>query len=161
MLGGSCVMALDLPSILQKGLTGASSEGTTKFNEQNHTNQVSCVAWSCDASMLASSSFDGTVLLFAWSTNGPQWRMKLSDNQSSVLSVAFHPQGQHLVGIDKDSVVIWNVKDGKVAWTWNLPFSQLTAHVDASGGLAATFHPAGRFLFVLMNDKMPILDVTE
>ncbi|KAF7971793.1 hypothetical protein HWV62_19927 [Athelia sp. TMB] len=98
------------------GAVGASLEG--------HRDQINCVVYSPDGTLIASCSMDNTIRL--WNVETRQAVGVLEGHINAVVSVAFSPDGAHLVSGSEDKTIrVWNVKAGKPAG------APLEGHADA------------------------------
>jgi WD40 repeat protein/tRNA A-37 threonylcarbamoyl transferase component Bud32 len=86
--------------------------GRLQFQAQGHRQDVRCLAFSPDGSMLASGSKDMTIVL--WNVVTGQRRESLLGHHGSVQVVAFSPDGRTLAsgGVGGD-VHLWNVVTGQ------------------------------------------------
>jgi WD40 repeat protein/serine/threonine protein kinase len=84
---------------------------------RGHTDTVTCVAFSPDGGLLASSSKDKTVRL--WNTASPGSCRVLSEYPGEIYSVAFSEDGRQLVAAGHRGVTLWDTQ----SWTAqrNLP----------------------------------------
>ena len=74
---------------------------------------LSQVAFSPDSSLVAASSGDGKLYLWATSDGSPERVIEAHDK--SVNSLAFSPKGEYLVsGSDDQTVAIWRLEDGSL-----------------------------------------------
>ncbi len=108
-----------------------------------HRNQVTCVAFSPDQEILASSSQDLTIEIWRLK-NGKRW-YTLTGHENWVTSIAFSPKEEILASGSRDQTVeIWDLKKGKRWYT-------LIGHQDAVEQVA--FSPQGDILASASRDK--------
>lgn len=80
-------------------------------SDLRHTKLVKAIAFSPDGKMLASGSYDQTIILWDISENGQlQPRHRLQGHSSFVNSVAFSPDGKALVSAGDDKkILVWDL----------------------------------------------------
>lgn len=77
-----------------------------------HTARVQDVAISPDASLIASASTDGTVIL--WDAATGEIILRLSGHSGDVDSIVFSPDGRYMVSTAGDfSAILWDVETGQ------------------------------------------------
>lgn len=77
-----------------------------------HTDWVNTVAVSPDGNLLASGSYDNTVIL--WDISNPAYPVKLktlTEHTSSVESIGFTSDGKTLASKSYDSLILWDMSD--------------------------------------------------
>lgn len=121
------------------------------YNLLGHTNDVSSLAFSADAAILASGSYDNTVKL--WNVNDRTLVTTLREHSDFVTSVAFSPDGQMLASGSRDKTIrLWNIANFELITT-------LEGHSDWVLSLA--FSPDGKTLASGCEDKtIRLWDVT-
>ncbi|KAF7967335.1 hypothetical protein HWV62_34697 [Athelia sp. TMB] len=81
---------------------------------EGHHQQVNCVVYSPDGTLIASCSRDNTIRL--WDAETRQTVRVLEEHTGDVGSIAFSPDGAYLVsGSDDKTIRVWDVKAGKPA----------------------------------------------
>ncbi len=89
---------------------------------------VLSVDWSPDGDRLASSSKDGTIII--WDIESSNILMTLTGHAQDVTSVVWNPDGHHLASSsDDNSIIIWDIEHTEAAIT-------LLGHSDWVGSLA-------------------------
>ena len=76
---------------------------------RGHASWVRCVAWSPDGRILASGSDDDTIRLWDPDTHGT---LRVLRGSVTVLSLAFHPNGQTLASYGYGSINLWDPNTG-------------------------------------------------
>ena len=115
--------------------TSLPSQASHRLILEGHAENVDAVAFSPDSTILASGSWDTTVIL--WDVESGQVLRTLEGHTDHVESVAFSPGGQMLASGSQDSMVIlWDVESGQ--------------HVRQFGGMgmvhSLAFSPDGQTL---------------
>jgi WD40 repeat protein/serine/threonine protein kinase len=115
---------------------------TTEFN--GHTDYVTSVAFSADASRLISGSADGTARI--WDTNTQETTQVLSLGTSAWVAVAFSPDNRMVAtGTANGRIIVWNSDTGEPIGN---PF---IGHTD--GVLTLIFDPTGKTLISGSHDS--------
>ena len=100
-----------------------------------HTEVVTSMAFSPDGQMLASGSWDSTIILWDVSTGD---LLRTLTGHTSVVSVSFSPDGQTLAsGSSDNTLLLWDVGTGETLRT-------LTGHTDRVNSVS--FSPEGQTL---------------
>ncbi|GAM28763.1 hypothetical protein SAMD00019534_119390 [Acytostelium subglobosum LB1] len=92
---------------------------------RGHTADISEVAWSFDGKMLATCSFDKSIII--WDCTSTSFKMikQLSEHKGIVKGLAWDPIGRYLATQSDDkSVIIWRCSDWQVETTITEPFQQ-------------------------------------
>jgi predicted amidohydrolase len=114
-----------------------------------HTNSVRSVAFSPDSKILASGSWDKTLILWDVASRQPLGQ-PLTGHTNTVRSVAFSPDGRTLAsGSDDNTLILWDVASRQ-------PLGQpLTGHTKSVVSVA--FSPDGKILASGSDDNTLIL----
>lgn len=99
--------------------------GQTLHVFEGHTGIVTPVAMSKNGQWIVSGASDGVALLWNVEKKSLEHRLSLQNENaaaissraisSRILSVAFHPKGEHvIIGDDRGTVTFWDVKNGKM-----------------------------------------------
>lgn len=81
-----------------------------------HNNFITRLAFSRDGRILASGSFDGSIIL--WDVNAGRELTRIAAHNGSVSALAFSPNGDFLVsGSDDGSARVWRAKTGELLAT--------------------------------------------
>ncbi|MDX2141691.1 MAG: TIR domain-containing protein [Chloroflexota bacterium] len=100
---------------------------------RGHTNWVTDVSYSPDGRLIASSSIDGTIIL--WDADTGERVRTLTGHTGGVNAIAFSPDGLRLASVGDDRTVrVWEVADGTLLYV-------LEGHVDRVVSVA--FAPDG------------------
>ena len=95
-----------------------------------HTSRVTGVAWSPDGNRIATTSNDGTCII--WNPHTGKPIITLTDHTNSATGVAWHPTEDLIATTSKDDCIIWNPHTGQKRTT-------LTGHTNKVTGVA--WHP--------------------
>jgi WD40 repeat protein len=112
-----------------------------------HAEDVMCVRFSPDGTLLASASYDKTVRL--WNvTNGKALHI-FKGHTNRVFSVAFSPDGQRLASAGDSTVHVWNVAGKRAERSISLGGQILTATSAIPENLSSVaFNGDGQLLAV-------------
>jgi len=84
---------------------------------EGHRRVVRSVAFSSDSRLLASDSYDNTIII--WDVASGKYLRKLTGHADDVNSVQFSPGSQHLAsGSDDETIRVWDVATGECLQTW-------------------------------------------
>ncbi|MBU6333615.1 MAG: SUMF1/EgtB/PvdO family nonheme iron enzyme [Chloroflexi bacterium] len=108
------------------------SDGVELTPLQGHTGNVNCVTFSPGGDLLASTSEDGTVVLWEW----PTQRVRLVIPAGGMLvcgCMAWSADGSTLASVVDDALVVWRTSDGAVQQRMPLasPVTELIWSPDA------------------------------
>jgi len=95
-----------------------------------HTSRVTGVAWSPSGDLIATTSNDGTCII--WNPHTGKPIITLTDHTNSATGVAWHPTEDLIATTSKDDCIIWNPHTGQKRTT-------LTGHTNKVTGVA--WHP--------------------
>ena len=95
-----------------------------------HTSAVTGVAWQPDGDLIATTSNDGTCII--WNPHTGKPIITLTDHTNSATGVAWHPTEDLIATTSKDDCIIWNPHTGQKRTT-------LTGHTNKVTGVA--WHP--------------------
>ncbi|HLJ33512.1 MAG TPA: WD40 repeat domain-containing protein, partial [Ktedonobacteraceae bacterium] len=129
--------------------------GKMTQNYTNHTGSVIQVAWSPDSTLVASSSFDGTVQI--WNVASGKTQLTYKALNAPVWSVAWSPDGKEIAsgtgaaGADSpvtsgNSVKVWNATTGQTMLTYS-------GNPATSEAYALAWSPDGKWLASGGDDK--------
>ncbi len=94
-------------------LNVAFAPGTRFIFDAGHTGPITDLAYSPDGQYIASSSLDGTIIL--WDAQTGQLIRRFDGHDAGVNSVAFNNDGTLLVSASDDkSLIVWNLDGGQV-----------------------------------------------
>lgn len=106
-----------------------------------HQDTVSTIAYSPNGKIVASGSYDRTVIL--WDVSRPSHAVQLSvlaGHTDHINSIAFSPDGSTLAsGSDDHRIILWDVSNPKKP-------QKLSAFYEETPVLAIDFHPSGHIL---------------
>ena len=98
-----------------------------------HTSRVTGAAWHPDGDRIATTSYDGTCII--WNPHTGKKITTLTGHTHTVTGAAWHPDGDRIATTSYDGTcIIWNPHTGKKITT-------LTGHTDTVTGVA--WHPDG------------------
>lgn len=85
---------------------------------KGHTNKVTSATISPDGNYIASSSWDGTVII--WNVTNGHLLKRLDAKKHKVFDVSFSPDGIHIACAYYDgTIIIWNFLDGSIEREFN------------------------------------------
>jgi WD40 repeat protein len=115
-----------------------------------HKGRVQSVAFSPDGRLLASASFDGTIILWDVATYQPLPPLRLGGRPTKVYSVAFNPVDSQMLasGNEDGTIILWDVATQQ-------PRARLLGYSGEVRSLA--FRPDGQMLASSSQDKTIIL----
>ncbi len=103
---------------------------------RGHADSLNAVALSADASLLATGSYDRTIII--WETASGKRRVEMTGHNGPVTDVAFDPRNRFLASASGDRTVkLWNLKTGQRLDTFNEP---------TKGQNTVAVSPDGRFV---------------
>ena len=107
-----------------------------------HTGAVTGLAWHPDGDLIATTSHDGTCII--WNPHTGEVVTTLTDHTNTVTGVAWHPTGDLIATTSTDrTCIIWNPRTGEVVTT-------LTDHTSWVTGVA--WHPTGDLIATTSTD---------
>ena len=92
---------------------------------EGHTNEVNSVSFSPDGTLLASGSWDGTVL---WDVATREQVTTLDGHMDKAHSVSFSPDGTTLASGSSGTVILWDARTGE--WIATLEGHRTVFHVE-------------------------------
>lgn len=111
------------------------------YVQRDHEGPITCVAYSPDGSLIASSSEDKKIKL--WATATKRELRTLAGHDGAVTSVAFDSSGKLLASSGADGrLKVWEVATGRSIWTYG----------QSTTLLATAFTPDGRYLAAYSDD---------
>ena len=112
-----------------------------------HIHIVTGVAWHPDGDLIATTSHDGTCII--WNPHTAEKLTTLTDHTRAVTGAAWHPDGDLIATTSDDrTCIIWNPHTGK-------PITTLTGHTRAVTG--AAWHPDGDLIATTSDDRTCII----
>ena len=112
-----------------------------------HTGAVTGLAWHPDGDLIATTSHDGTCII--WNPHTGEVVTTLTDHTNTVTGVAWHPTGDLIATTSTDrTCIIWNPRTGEVVTT-------LTGHTHEMTGTA--WHPFDDLIATTSNDRTCII----
>jgi len=103
---------------------------------RGHSDSLNSVALSADGTLLATASYDRTIVV--WETSSGKRRVQMTGHNGPVFDVAFDPRSRFLASASGDRTVkLWNLKTGKRLDTFNEP---------TKGQNTVAVSPDGRFV---------------
>ena len=103
---------------------------------RGHSDSLNSVALSADGTLLATASYDRTIVV--WETATGKRRVEMTGHNGPVFDVAFDPKNRFLASASGDRTVkLWNLKTGKRLDTFNEP---------TKGQNTVAVSPDGRFV---------------
>jgi len=103
---------------------------------RGHADSLNAVALSADAALLATGSYDRTIVI--WETASGKRRVEMTGHNGPVTDVAFDPRNRFLASASGDRTVkLWNLKTGERLDTFNQP---------TKGQNTVAVSPDGRFV---------------
>ena len=101
---------------------------------KGHKHDVTSVAFSSHDKFAASGSMDGTIKLWNVVTGD---EVKTFDEEEPIISIAFSPDGKHILSAGRTFPMLWNVATGNVDKTFDQDVWEI---------YAVAFSPDGKFL---------------
>lgn len=96
------------------------SDGKSQKELKGHRDFVSGLAFSPDATSLATGSMDGTIKV--WNTSKGQWLFDLPGHMQEVTDVSFSPDGKTLASVGlHESVKLWHLKTQRELLSIEMP----------------------------------------
>lgn len=120
-------------------------DGAPLLTFQEHDRPVRAIAWHPDGSLLATGGIDDEVIL--WEAEGPRSLASLGGLASSVLDIAFSPQGQDIAILTERELMLWTPA--------RLPEASLPACPSRRGSLT----PDGRLLLLEGTESSCVTDL--
>lgn len=129
-------------------LDGIVASRYLKMHLRGHTDIVRSIAFSPDGEILASSSYDGSIILWDYEAARPLSRLPEA-HTDWVLSVAFSPAGQMMASSSQDGTIrLWDVSDPTAPQAIGQP---LQGHTEAVN--IVTFNPDATLLAAGSDDS--------
>ncbi len=138
------------------------STGQKTESFKGHKNNVTCLTFSPDGSLIASGSTDETIRLWdvAKGKEASRFGWHIGGAGDIIVSLTFSPDGRYIVAGGKGGrdipIKLWDVKTGKVKQfqaEWDIEHK----HFEAN---SVAFSPDGKFILSGCNEFLILFDVT-
>ena len=111
-----------------------------------HTSRVTGVAWHPDGDLIATTSWDGTCII--WDPDTAEKLTTLTGHTNTVTGIAWHPDGDRIATTSDRTCIIWNPHTTEKLTT-------LTDHTNTVTGIA--WHPSGDLIATTSSDGTCII----